>query len=204
MHGTPGGRNSNDFCCVVGVQDLAGDGEVESVGNCVVVNSSRLLIVISVQTTFRHADVEATALSQVRKALYNHSHLLEKHICNYTSLYERFKLWLLPDAAHISTNKRLLLIPDPGLVALYANYGRYLLISCSRPGHKALPATLQGLWNPSFQPAWGSKYTININTQMNYWPANIRNLEECEDPLFDLLERMAHRGEKTIKVIYRY
>lgn len=127
--------------------------------------------------------MEATALSQVRNALYNHSHLLERHICNYTSLYGHFKLRLLPDAAHVSTNERLLLIPDPGLVALYANYGRYLLISCSRPGHKALPATLQGLWNLSFQPAWGSKYTININTQMKYWPANIRNLEECEDPL---------------------
>ncbi|KAI9640112.1 hypothetical protein NHQ30_011514 [Ciborinia camelliae] len=202
MHGTPGGRNSNKFCCVVSVQDLAGDGKVATVGNCVIVNSSRAIIVISAQTTFRHADVEATTLGQVRKALYGHEYLFLRHTRDYDSLYGRFKLQLFPDAAHIPTNERLLITPDPGLIALYANYGRYLLISCSRPGYKALPATLQGLWNPSFQPAWGSKYTININTQMNYWPANVCNLKECEDPLFDLLERMAHRGEKTARVMY--
>ncbi|KAI6708650.1 hypothetical protein JHW43_008822 [Diplocarpon mali] len=91
--------------------------------------------------------------------------------------------------------------PDPDLVALYHNYDRYLLISSSRPHPKALPATLQGLWNPSFIPAWGSKYTININTQMNYWRANICNLSECEMPLLDLLGRMAERGKKTAQVI---
>lgn len=102
----------------------------------------------------------------------------------------------------MSTNERLLSAPDPSLVVLYHNFGRYLLISCSRPGVKALPATLQGLWNPSFQPAWGSKYTININTQMNYWPANMCNLAECEEPLFDHLERMVERGKVTAKTMY--
>ncbi|TGO13876.1 hypothetical protein BTUL_0062g00500 [Botrytis tulipae] len=202
MHGTPGGRNSNNFCCVVSVQELAGDGNVETVGNCVIVNSSKAIIIVSAQTTFRHADLEAKTLTQAGKALYSHANLFKRHVQDYNSLYGRFKLRLFPDAAHIPTDERLLIAPDPGLVALYANYGRYLLISCSRPGDKALPATLQGLWNPSFQPAWGSKYTININTQMNYWPANVCNLEECEDPLFDLLERMAHRGEKTARVMY--
>lgn len=202
MHGTPGGRNSNNFCCVVAVRDLAGDGKVDTMGNCVVVNSSNAVIVISAQTTFRHVDLENTALTQVKKALYSHAGLLERHTSDYNSLYGRFKVRLFPDASHIPTNERLIVAPDPGLYALYSNYGRYLLISCSRPGYKALPATLQGLWNPSFQPAWGSKYTLNINTQMNYWAANVCNLSECEDPLFELLERIAYRGEKTARVMY--
>ncbi|KAG4025359.1 hypothetical protein MFRU_060g00350 [Monilinia fructicola] len=202
MHGTPGGRNSNNFCCVVAVRDLAGDGKVDTVGNCVVVNSLNAVIVISAQTTFRHVDLENTALTQVKKALYSHAGLLERHTSDYNSLYGRFKVRLFPDASHIPTNERLIVAPDPGLYALYSNYGRYLLISCSRPGYKALPATLQGLWNPSFQPAWGSKYTLNINTQMNYWAANVCNLSECEDPLFALLERIAYRGEKTARVMY--
>ncbi|ESZ95793.1 alpha-fucosidase A [Sclerotinia borealis F-4128] len=201
MRGTPGGGNSNSLCCVVSFRDLVGDGAIKTVGNCVIVNSSKAIIVVSAQTTFRHADLEATTLSQAIDALYGHTDLLNRHIQAYNSLYGRFKLRLLPDAAHIPTNERLAVTPDPGLIALYANYGRYLLISCSRPGHKALPAILQGLWNPSFQPAWGSKYTISINTQMNYWPANVCNLKECEDPLFDLLARMANRGEKTARVM---
>ncbi|QSZ31894.1 hypothetical protein DSL72_001463 [Monilinia vaccinii-corymbosi] len=143
MHGTPGGRNSNNFCCVIAVQDLAGDGKVDAVGNSVIANSSKALTVVSAQTTFRHADLEATTLGQVRKALYSHADLLDRHLRDYDSLYGRFKLRLFPDASHIPTNERLLLTPDPGLIALYSNYARYLLISCSRPGYKALPATLQ-------------------------------------------------------------
>ena len=70
---------------------------------------------------------------------------------------------------------------DPQLAALYFQFGRYLLISCSRPGGQ--PATLQGLWNDSMTPPWDSKYTININTEMNYWPAEAANLGECVEPL---------------------
>src|SRR5699024_6864740 len=89
---------------------------------------------------------------------------------------------------------------DPGLVKLYFDFGRYLLISSSRPG--SLPANLQGIWNRDYSPAWGSKYTININTEMNYWCAEMLGMEEMHLPLFELLERMAENGERTAAEMY--
>lgn len=200
MHATPGGRGSNQLCCVAKVQ-CYNDGVVEAIGGYFVVNSRKTKIVISSQTTFRYSDVEAAALTDVQLAL-EHDDLRDRHIKDYQSLFGRMQLCLYPDNHRLPTDERLLGTPEPGLVALYHNYGRYLLISCSRPGFKSLPATRQGLWNPSFQPTWGSKYTININTQMNCWPANISNLAECKLPLFDLLERIAERGKKTAKAMY--
>ncbi|KAF7556802.1 hypothetical protein G7Z17_g1157 [Cylindrodendrum hubeiense] len=114
----------------------------------------------------------------------------------------RLKSWETLLAAHVKDYRRLFTRTSLRLVALYHNYGRYLLISSSRHGHKALPANLQGIWNPSFSPAWGSKYTININIQMNYWPVSPTNLFECALPLLDLLQRMAVRGRKTAKAMY--
>ena len=90
--------------------------------------------------------------------------------------------------------------PDIGLSKMLFDYGRYLLISCSRPG--GLPATLQGIWNQDFTPPWESKYTININTEMNYWLAESCNLSECNMPLFDLLERMVENGRRTAEKMY--
>ena len=90
--------------------------------------------------------------------------------------------------------------PDIGLSKMLFDYGRYLLISCSRPG--GLPATLQGIWNQDFTPPWESKYTININTEMNYWLAESCNLSECHMPLFDLLERMVENGRRTAEKMY--
>jgi alpha-L-fucosidase 2 len=89
---------------------------------------------------------------------------------------------------------------DPALAALYFNYGRYLLISCSRPEGQA--ATLQGLWNDSLRPPWESKYTININTEMNYWPAHAGNLSECVEPLVKLIRELAVTGERTAREMY--
>ncbi|MCR5032936.1 MAG: glycoside hydrolase family 95 protein, partial [Lachnospiraceae bacterium] len=89
---------------------------------------------------------------------------------------------------------------DAGLLSLYFDYGRYLLISSSRPG--TLPATLQGIWNESMRPAWDSKYTININTEMNYWPAEACGLSDCTQPLFDMLEKMSVNGEVTAREMY--
>src|SRR5699024_1379510 len=83
---------------------------------------------------------------------------------------------------------------------LYFNFGRYLLIASSRPG--SLPANLQGIWNAEMTPPWDSKYTININTQMNYWPAEVCNLSECHIPLFDHIERMIEPGRRTAQTMY--
>lgn len=90
---------------------------------------------------------------------------------------------------------------DPELVSLYFDFGRYLLISCSRPGSQ--PANLQGIWNEKMMPPWESKYTININTEMNYWMAESLGLSECMEPLFDLIERMRQNGRKTAWNMYR-
>lgn len=89
---------------------------------------------------------------------------------------------------------------DPGLIELYVQYGRYLLLSSSRPG--SLAANLQGIWNDSFTPPWESKYTINANIQMNYWPAELLGLPECHEPLFDLIDRMLPNGRKTAGEMY--
>jgi len=90
--------------------------------------------------------------------------------------------------------------PDPQLAALYFQFGRYLLISSSRPGGQ--PATLQGDWNDQVKPPWESKYTININTEMNYWPAETTNLSECHEPLLRMVSELVENGSRTAQVHY--
>ena len=90
--------------------------------------------------------------------------------------------------------------PDPALLTLLFQYGRYLIIASSQPGGQA--ATLQGLWNRDVVPVWDSKYTININTQMNYWPAEVTNLSELAEPLFHLVDDLSHTGRETARTMY--
>jgi alpha-L-fucosidase 2 len=92
--------------------------------------------------------------------------------------------------------------PDLSLIALYYQFGRYLLISSSRPGYKALPANLQGIWNEQMGPAWGSKFTINVNTEMNYWLAETTNLSECHEPFLEFIKRLQKNGEITARKMY--
>ena len=126
------------------------------------------------------------------------------HIADHQRLFNRVDLSFNAPASPLPTDERLNRVKagatDLGLEALYFQFGRYLLIASSRPG--GLPATLQGLWNDSLTPAWDSKYTININTEMNYWPAENTNLSELHLPLFDLLERMRASGRRTAKSTY--
>ena len=126
------------------------------------------------------------------------------HTADYQRLYHRVTLNVgSADSENLPTNERVALFQkghDPQLAALHFQYGRYLLISCSRSGGQ--PATLQGLWNDSVSPPWGSKYTININTEMNYWPAGPANLQECYEPLFEMLKELAVAGRKTAKELY--
>ncbi|KAF3924832.1 hypothetical protein ABW21_db0203340 [Orbilia brochopaga] len=203
MHATPGGRNSNRLCCIASASTDDLDGTIQVVGNTLVITGKSALILLAAQTTFRVEDPESAALQQIQRC-GPWEELLQRHQADYQALYQKVSLKLFPeqqcDAA--STDIQLSHPPHPGLLAEYYNYGRYLLISSSRNGYKPLPVTLQGIWNPSFQPAWGSKYTININLQMNYWPANTANLEECEIPMFELIERMAKEGERTAREMY--
>lgn len=129
-----------------------------------------------------------------------------EHIADYKKYYDRveFTLGDLSEYDAVPTDERILAAAekpaDIGLSKLYFDFGRYLLISCSRPG--GLPATLQGIWNEHMDPPWDCKYTININLQMNYWPAEVCDLGDCHTPVFDLIKKMVPNGERTAKMMY--
>ncbi|MBQ7934397.1 MAG: glycoside hydrolase family 95 protein, partial [Lachnospiraceae bacterium] len=144
-------------------------------------------------------------LQHVRKAMQSdYEQLKREHIQDYRNLFDRVELRLnAADRSDLPTNVRVeqaAQTEDVQLVNLLFDYGRYLLIACSRS--EGLPATLQGLWNKDFQPPWDSKYTININTEMNYWPAEPCNLSECHMPLFRLLKKLQKRGRRTAREMY--
>ncbi|MBV5283590.1 MAG: glycoside hydrolase N-terminal domain-containing protein [Paludibacter sp.] len=126
------------------------------------------------------------------------------HIADYQKLYNRTQIDLgQSEISNRPTNERLISYAndkDPNLVALLYQYGRFLLISSSRPGSQ--PANLQGKWNDKLIPAWDSKYTTNINTEMNYWPAEMTNLSECSEPLFQMLRELAITGKNVAKEHY--
>jgi alpha-L-fucosidase 2 len=130
--------------------------------------------------------------------------LRQAHIAEHQRLFRRVQLDLgTTDAAQRPTDERIKDFAagnDPQLAALYFQFGRYLLISSSRPGCQ--PTNLQGLWNDSTNPPWGSKYTININTEMNYWPAETCNLSECIEPLVAMIQDLTETGARTAKVQY--
>lgn len=153
----------------------------------------------------KDAAMEAVnAMSVAFKKSYDE--LKDNHIKDYQRLFQRVKLDLGSDAqaAKLPTDKRMLRFnedqPDPQLVTLYYQFGRYLLIASSRPG--APPANLQGIWNDHVQPPWGSNYTTNINTEMNYWLAENTNLSECHEPLLNFISSLAENGAKTAKTNY--
>ena len=125
-----------------------------------------------------------------------------RHLSDFQSLFGRVSLCLDgKDNDNVPTPERLKNAgDDPKLAQLYFDYGRYLLISSSRP--KTMPANLQGIWNKDHTPPWGSKYTVNINAEMNYWPAGVCDLAECEEPLFELLKTMQPCGRKVARDMY--
>ncbi|MBM3880928.1 MAG: glycoside hydrolase family 95 protein [Verrucomicrobia bacterium] len=130
--------------------------------------------------------------------------LQREHLADYQGLFRRVTLDLgQTDAMSLPTDVRIQRFAggqDPHLAALYYQFGRYLLISCSRPGGQ--PANLQGLWNASMNPPWQSKYTININTEMNYWPAESGNLAECVEPLIAMVNELTVTGARTAREMY--
>ncbi|WNS46060.1 glycoside hydrolase family 95 protein [Paenibacillus sp. MMS20-IR301] len=206
MSGECGGQGGSSFTAVL--RAVSEDGSCRTLGEYLLVEkASSVTLLLDAGTTFRMADPRLHAkrhLEQLCKVPYDT--LLNRHVADYRSLYGRVALALPENPAldEKSTRERMKLFQegkeDHGLISTYFQYGRYLLISSSRPG--SLPANLQGIWNDSFSPAWDSKFTININAQMNYWPAETCNLAECHEPLFDLLERMREPGRVTAKVMY--
>lgn len=173
-------------------------------------NATNAYIFISIATNFiNYNDVtgneSAKAKTLILSSFYKpYSLLIQNHITAYQKLFNRVKLDLGDsDAALLPTDLRLKKFRntfDPGFVTLYYQYGRYLLISSSQPGGQ--PANLQGIWNHRMKPAWDSKYTININTEMNYWPAEKTNLTEMHDPLLKMIKELSVTGRETAKKMY--
>ncbi|GAA2403071.1 glycoside hydrolase family 95 protein [Streptomyces glaucosporus] len=200
------------FRCLV--RAVAEDGEVCSAdGELRVTGATAVTLLVSAATNHRDwrgvdDDPGAAAVRAARPltaaAARSYAELRARHVADHAALFDRVRLDLpATPAAARPTDERVADFArgdDPHLVALYFAYGRYLLIACSRPGSQ--PANLQGLWNDLTDPPWGGKYTININTEMNYWPAAPANLLECWEPLFDLLDDLAAAGARTARAMY--
>lgn len=200
------GKGGIDF--VTAAQMKAIGGEVKTVGERLIVEGAdELIVFITAATTYQYENPLLTARELLNQASeYSFEELKVRHIKEYQSYYKRLTMELSYDKKldEIPTNERLESIcethPDNGLLQTYFQYGRYLLISSSRPD--GLPATLQGIWNKDMRAPWDCKYTININTQMNYWLAEAANLSECHLPLFELLEKVKETGKETAKRMY--
>ncbi len=152
------------------------------------------------------ADRGEVCSSRLRKvARKSYSKVRKEHTADHQQLFNRFSIDLGNGSSEsLPTDERLAAVKkgadDPGLIALYCQFGRYLLISCSRPG--CMPSNLQGLWNDRIAAPWNSDYHININVQMNYWPAEVTNLSECHLPFFDFTERLLPSGRKTARDMF--
>ncbi|MBK1878335.1 glycoside hydrolase family 95 protein [Pelagicoccus mobilis] len=150
------------------------------------------------------SELNAEVLERAEKKPF--AELKARHVEDYKSLFDRVTLDITakdPRLSDRNTDARIATFSDdqdPQMAAMYFNFARYLLISCSRPGTQ--PANLQGLWNDKIYAPWGSKYTININTEMNYWPAHVTQLDECVEPLASLLHDISESGRRTAQNMY--
>lgn len=177
-----------------------------------ITNATEATVYITVATNFKkYNDVSADAHTRAKAYLDNgvkkgFARLLTEHTSLYKKYFDRVSLNLgKSDAAlaDLTTDERLKRFKDkydPEFVALYFQFGRYLLIAGSQPGGQ--PTNLQGIWNDKTKPAWDSKYTININTEMNYWPSEITNLSELGDPLFTMVNELSVTGQEAATKIY--
>jgi alpha-L-fucosidase 2 len=192
--------------------------KAKTTGGTVLIDSSSIsikdadtaLIYLSIATNFvNYKDISADPLAKAKKNLEagyasKVDDLLSSHIAFYKNYFNRVQLNLgTSDAMKKPTNVRIQEFADgndPQLAELYFQFGRYLLISSSQPG--AQPANLQGIWNGELKGPWDSKYTVNINTEMNYWPSEVTQLSELNAPLFNMIEDLAITGKESAKKMY--
>lgn len=196
-----------------------GDGKVTVDGDRLQVRGARnVTLLIAAATSFvNFADISGDPVAKVRgqtatAGRKTYARLRDDHVRAHQAMFRRLSIRIGgagsaqgsgASAGGLPTNVRIAAAEtanDPALAALYVQYARYLLMSCSRPGSE--PANLQGLWNEGTNPPWGSKYTININTQMNYWPADAANLGECVEPVLRMVEGLAVTGAVTAQKCY--
>lgn len=206
FHGKPGQVRFESLV------DVRNDGGSKSTdGNSLAINQAdSVTMLISCGTSYINyhdvsGDPHARASRDLQAAAARScSDLRARHLEDYQQLFRRVSLDLGSNSTSslLPTDERVRKFDgkDTALAALYFQFGRYLLISSSRPGGQ--PANLQGLWNDALSAAWGGKYTININTEENYWPAETANLSECAEPLFRLIHDISVTGTNTAAVMY--
>jgi alpha-L-fucosidase 2 len=186
-------------------------GEISATDTTLIVSGAdAATIYISIASSFKNYN-DITANADERAKLYytnalkkSYDQALKDHVADYQSYFKRVSLDLgVTDAVRNPTDVRLEQFArgdDPQLVTLYFQFGRYLLISSSRPGGQ--PANLQGIWNYQLTPSWDSKYTVNINTEMNYWLSEITNLSEMNEPLVQMVRELSVAGKQTARDMY--
>jgi len=183
------------------------DGHIHQEGKKLLIHGAKKFeLRLFAGTTYRGGDPCADCdKCMAHSVKCNYNRVLCDHVDEYQKYFKRVSLDLGGSSTgHLPTDQRLKLVAegksDPGLAALYFNFGRYLLISSSRPGN--LPANLQGIWNEHLKPPWNSDYHININVQMNYWPAEVTNLSECHLPYLEFIGELRESGRKTAAKTY--
>jgi len=186
-------------------------GQVEKTDSTLTVrNADAATVYISIGTNFRnYKDISGNASEMAGNYLKgviakSYNTIREAHIHHYRNYFDRVHLDLgVTDSVRKTTDQRISCFKsgnDPQLVSLYFQFGRYLLISCSQPGNQ--PANLQGIWNDQLFPSWDSKYTVNINIEMIYWPAEATSLPELSEPLFSMLKDLSETGKVAAKEMY--
>ena len=213
------GCNGMGFQYRVRARNVDGSVTISKKSELVVKGATQVLLYVTAATSFNGfdkcpdtegKDENRIARNRMTKAIsQSYTQLLKNHITDYQKYYNRVAFKLTDSipvnpAVRLPSNERLKNYSDgaydPALESLYFQYGRYLLISSSRPGGP--PANLQGIWNKELRAPWSSNYTININTQMNYWPAEVTNLSEMHQPLLDWLQNLAKTGSVTAREFY--
>ncbi len=202
------GKSGVRFCTKLSVETQGAQATITKIGEKLLIeNADCVTLRIVAQTDYRSATYQEDTADMLRAAnALPYTQLKERHLADYRSYFDRmqFAITGATPAPELPTDARLRLVQggaqDVELAALYFNFGRYLLISCSRPG--SLPANLQGLWCDSMLPEWDSKYTININTEMNYWPAEVCGLSDCHTALLDHIAKMRENGRLTAQEMY--
>ncbi len=193
------------------VEILAEGGSVHATDTALSVTKANVVtIFVSIASNVKNyadigADASARADAYLKSAVKkSFAQALRDNIAAYQKFFNRVSIDLgVTDSVKNPTDVRIAGFAegnDPQLAALYFQFGRYLLISCSQPGGQ--PATLQGLWNDQLYPPWDSKYTVNINTEMNYWPSEETNLSEMNEPLIQMVRELSVTGRQTAKTMY--
>jgi alpha-L-fucosidase 2 len=213
---SPDGRQGMRF--LANLKVISTDGRVASSDSALhVKEASEIVLLLSAATSFNGFDkrpdrdgkneIEIAGRRMAAAASKSYAALKKSHIADHAALFNRVSLNLgksAPERLALPSDERLKAhtagAEDPELEALYFQYGRYLLIACSRPG--GTPANLQGIWNKELRAPWSSNFTININTEMNYWPAEAVNLSETHEPLLRWIGDLSKTGAKTAREYY--